>query len=70
MVTDLAQQVGVSVRSLQNGFRQFVGLIQIECVRCHRLEKLHRSLMDNGSESSVTELTIPHSRMLRARRFI
>ena len=57
-VTDLAHQVGVSVRSLQNGFRQFIGLTPVEYVRRHRLEKLHRALMDNRSDRSVTELML------------
>jgi AraC-like DNA-binding protein len=57
-VTDLANQVGVSVRSLQNGFRQFLGLTPVEYVRRHRLEKLHRALMDGTPDSSVTELML------------
>lgn len=57
-VTDLALEVGVSVRSLQNGFRQFLGLTPVEYVRRHRLEKLHRALMDSGPESNVTELML------------
>ena len=57
-VTDLAEQVGVSVRSLQAGFRQFIGLTPFEYVRRHRLEKLHRSLMDNDGERSVTEMML------------
>lgn len=57
-VTDLANQVGVSVRSLQNGFRQFLGLTPVEYVRRHRLEKLHSALMDASPEASVTELML------------
>lgn len=57
-VTDIAEQVGVSVRSLQIGFRQFIGLTPFEYVRRHRLEKLHRALMDNGGGQSVTELML------------
>ncbi|PZU56561.1 MAG: AraC family transcriptional regulator [Sphingobium sp.] len=57
-VTDLARRVGVSVRSLQNGFRQFLGMTPVEYVRRHRLEKLHRALMEGDPDSSVTELML------------
>lgn len=57
-VTELAARVGVSVRSLQNGFRQFLGVTPIEYVRRHRLEKLHRALMDSGPDGSVTQLML------------
>lgn len=57
-VTDLASQVGVSVRSLQNGFRQFLGLTPVEYVRRHRLEKLHTALMEASADASVTELML------------
>lgn len=57
-ISDLAQQVGVSVRSLQNGFRQFIGLTPVEYVRRHRLEKLHYALMHDGNNRSVTELML------------
>ncbi|CAN5154878.1 hypothetical protein BH10PSE12_BH10PSE12_17770 [soil metagenome] len=57
-VTDLATRVGVSVRSLQNGFRQFLGVTPVEYVRRHRLEKLHQALLEGDMESSVTELML------------
>jgi transcriptional regulator GlxA family with amidase domain len=50
--------VGVSVRSLQNGFRQFLGVTPLEYVRRHRLEQLHRALMDSQSRANVTELML------------
>ncbi|WP_232494488.1 AraC family transcriptional regulator [Novosphingobium kaempferiae] len=53
-VTDLAMQVGVSVRSLQNGFRQFLGLTPVEYVRRHRLEQLHTALSTGDPQSSIT----------------
>ena len=56
-VTDLAGQVGVSVRSLQNGFRQFLGLTPAEYIRRYRLEKLHRGLLESDTDS-VTELML------------
>lgn len=57
-VTDLARRVGVSPRSLQNGFRQFLGVTPVEYVRRHRLERLHRALMEAVPEHSVTELML------------
>jgi AraC-like DNA-binding protein len=57
-IADLAQRVGVSVRSLQNGFRQFLGVTPLEYVRRHRLEQLHRALMDSQSRANVTELML------------
>lgn len=57
-IADLAQRVGVSVRSLQNGFRQFLGVTPLEYVRRHRLEQLHRALMDSQSRANVTEMML------------
>lgn len=57
-VTELAMRVGVSARSLQNGFRQFLGVTPVEYVRRHRLERLHRVLMDANPDNSVTELML------------
>lgn len=57
-ISALAGQVGVSVRSLQNGFRHFLGLTPLEYVRRHRLEKLHSALMQADGSSNVTELML------------
>lgn len=57
-VADLAVQVGVSVRSLQNGFRQFLGQTPVEYVRRHRLEKLHATLARSAPQASVTEMML------------
>nr|WP_240950051.1 helix-turn-helix domain-containing protein [Novosphingobium sp. ERN07] len=57
-INALAAQVGVSVRSLQNGFRDFLGLTPLEYVRRHRLERLHSALMNACGETSVTELML------------
>ncbi len=57
-VADLAIQVGVSVRSLQNGFRQFMGLTPVEYVRRHRLERLHKALTNSDPQASVTEMML------------
>lgn len=57
-VSELAEQVGVSVRSLENGFRQFVGMTPTEYIRRHRLEKLHQALIDEDEDRSVTEMML------------
>ena len=57
-IGQLAEQVGVSVRSLQNGFRQFLGVTPVEYVRRHRLEKLHDALSRNDGQTSVTQLML------------
>ncbi len=57
-VVTLAQEVGVSVRSLQNGFRDFLGMTPVEYIRSHRLEQLHKALRTAPSESSVTDLML------------
>lgn len=54
----LAAQVGVSVRSLQNGFKHFQGLTPLEYVRRHRLERLHSALLDSEGGANVTELML------------
>lgn len=57
-IAALAAQVGVSVRSLQSGFRHFLGVTPLEYVRRHRLEKLHSALMESDGGASVTELML------------
>ena len=57
-VADLAVQIGVSVRSLQNGFRQFLGVTPVEYVRRHRLERLHKALINSDPQASVTEMML------------
>lgn len=57
-VADLAAQIGVSVRSLQNGFRQFLGLTPVEYVRRYRLERLHNVLTHADPQASVTHLML------------
>jgi AraC-like DNA-binding protein len=57
-VTDIANRVGVSVRSLQNGFRQFLGVTPVGYIRRHRLEKLNQALLKSDADASVTELML------------
>jgi AraC-like DNA-binding protein/plasmid maintenance system antidote protein VapI len=57
-VTDLATEVGVSVRSLQSGFRKFLGLKPVEYIRRCRLEKLHESLIHCDDDNNVTKIML------------
>lgn len=57
-ITALSARVGVSARSLQNGFRRFLGVTPVEYLRRHRLEMLHRVLIAAEPEESVTSLML------------
>lgn len=57
-VSELAVKTGVSARSLQEGFRRFLGVTPAEYVRRHRLERLHEALLEAAPESSVTALML------------
>jgi len=46
------------VRSLQNGFKHFLGLTPLEYVRRHRLERLHAALLESDGGANVTELML------------
>ncbi|BDM22332.1 AraC family transcriptional regulator [Pseudomonas sp. LRP2-20] len=47
---------GVSVRTLQNGFRQFLGQTPVEYIRDRRLQAVHTALQ--RGEGSVTEVLL------------
>ena len=57
-IADLATKVGVSVRSLQNGFRQFKDSTPAEHIRLRRLTRLHEALQQDERHCSVTELML------------
>ncbi|CAN7304758.1 AraC family transcriptional regulator [Phenylobacterium sp. LjRoot225] len=57
-IEGLAQEVGVSVRSLQNGFKQFLGMTPGEYVRARRLKRLHAALQASKSDATVTDLML------------
>lgn len=59
-VASIAQEVGVSVRSLQHGFRRTYGVTPLEYIRLQRLERLHASLQTARPTASVTELMLEH----------
>ena len=54
----VARKVGVSVRSLQNGFRQSLGITPLQFIRERRLERLHASLEASETTASVTHLML------------
>ncbi|KQX18668.1 hypothetical protein ASD39_18770 [Sphingomonas sp. Root50] len=51
----LASEVGVSVRSLHNGFRDFLDTTPAAYIRQFRIEKLHHKLINAKGRISVTE---------------
>lgn len=57
-VADVAREVGVSVRSLQHGFRRSYDVTPLEYIRLQRLERLHASLQTAHPNVSVTELML------------
>jgi AraC-like DNA-binding protein len=59
-VAGLARAAGVSVRSLQMGFRQALGVSPLEYIRSRRLERLHASLLAAGTAASVTDIMLDH----------
>ncbi|HTR06447.1 MAG TPA: AraC family transcriptional regulator [Paraburkholderia sp.] len=58
-VETLAQAAGVSTRTLQNGFSQFLDQSPAEYVRERRIEAVHRTLMEDP-ERSVTDVLLEH----------
>lgn len=59
-VAGLARAAGVSVRSLQMGFRQALGVSPLEYIRSRRLERLHASLLAAGTAATVTEIMLDY----------
>lgn len=55
-VADIAASVGVTARTLQNGFRQAFNLTPAEYVRQTRVGALHRALLTADSQQGVTSL--------------
>jgi AraC-like DNA-binding protein len=54
----VARKVGVSVRSLQSGFRHSLGITPVQFIRDRRLERLHASLEASDTNASVTQLML------------
>jgi len=57
-IAKIAMRIGVSVRSLQNGFKRFLGMTPVEYLRHHRLEKLHEALSCGDGSERITDLML------------
>jgi AraC-like DNA-binding protein len=55
-VADIAGAIGVSPRTLQNGFRQTLNVSPVEYLRHARVQALHRALLAADGSQSVTSL--------------
>lgn len=55
-VADIAEAIGVSPRTLQNGFKQTLNLSPVEYLRRVRVQALHRLLLAADGSGSVTTL--------------
>jgi AraC-like DNA-binding protein len=55
-ITDIAARVGVTPRTLQNGFRKAFNLTPAEYIRRARVEALHRALLAADASAGVTNL--------------
>lgn len=56
----VAQVCEVSIRTLQNGFSQFLSQTPSEYLRARRLARVHQALQSAGSEASVTDILLDH----------
>ncbi len=57
-LANVAEFVGVSARTLQNGFRQFEGISPAEYIRGRRLQRLHQALMLAAPTSKITDIML------------
>jgi AraC-like DNA-binding protein len=55
-VMDVAAAIGVSPRTLQNGFRETLSMSPVEYLRRARVDALHRALLAADASESVTSL--------------
>jgi AraC-like DNA-binding protein len=55
-ITDIAARVGVTPRTLQNGFRKAFDLTPAEYIRRARVDALHRALLAADASAGVTNL--------------
>ncbi len=55
-ITDIAARVGVTPRTLQNGFRKAFNLTPAEYIRRTRVEALHQALLASDGTAGVTNL--------------
>lgn len=59
-VSDVAAEAGVSLRSLQAGFRQWRGTTPHAFLRHTRLQLVHDELLRSGKEANVTAVALSH----------
>nr|WP_244192348.1 AraC family transcriptional regulator [Pseudomonas rhodesiae] len=57
-VSDIAVYAGISIRSLQNGFKKFEGITPIEFLRNVRLKRARHILRDTYSTSTPREVSV------------
>ena len=58
-LTELAEQTGVSIRSLQSAFRQFRGITPTTYIRNRRLDLVRRQLLEAETRnSSITDIAL------------
>ena len=62
-VPDVAAALGVSVRSLQQGFRQWRNTTPLEFLRQSRLRLVRDELCRSGGETEVTTVALRHGSM-------
>jgi len=55
---DMAELAGVSVRRVQQGFREYVGQTPFQYLHDVRLERAHRDLIDAGPGATVTDIAM------------
>ncbi|MEW9515453.1 AraC family transcriptional regulator [Streptomyces tubercidicus] len=59
-VGDIAEALGVSVRTLQDGFRRELDTTPMAYLRSCRLDLVHRQLRTAGARASVTAIALEH----------
>ncbi|KRB03614.1 AraC family transcriptional regulator [Pseudomonas sp. Root68] len=59
-LTTLSELCGVSVRTLQNGFNQFLQQAPVEYIRDRRLAVIHESLKQGRAGETVTDILLRH----------
>ncbi|MET8873200.1 helix-turn-helix transcriptional regulator [Nocardia sp. NPDC004604] len=53
-LSELADQAGASIRSVQQAFRNYRGCSPLEMLRMVRLERAHQNLVDPGPNDTVS----------------
>lgn len=62
LLGQVAEQAGVSIRTLKLSFRSFLGVTPFEYIRTRRLKKIRQHLLDqNPDKPSLADLAIRHA---------